>query len=351
MRNNCVSIAKALAIISVVMMHGGTPPYMSKFFGMMQLPVFLFLSGYCFKKKYLTDARTFITKRITGVYWPFVKWETVFLLCHNLFIYVGFYSEQVERTRQLATPLSWHFIKTSIPAIFIQMNNIFPMLGGLWFLKSLFWGSLIFYLVYRFLPIGHIARILLLLALTFCFSYFKISIPYVTIETSELFGAFFIAAGHAYKEANWHFEKKSWFIVLSVIVAAIGSVYCFAQIRRTPPTLVLPYAAIALLGSLMLLGISHYIEKYFTHIQKALVYIGDHTIEVLTWHFLWFKVVSLFVILFLGLKYYRIADFPVIGEFAFHGGWIVYTIAGVGIPILWNLGLSKLLHTISTRHE
>lgn len=74
MKNNAVSYAKAVAIILMVIAHAGAPDFFNRFVTMFHMPLFFFMSGFCFKEKYLAAPVSFIKKRILGLYWPFIKW-------------------------------------------------------------------------------------------------------------------------------------------------------------------------------------------------------------------------------------------------------------------------------------
>ncbi len=54
MHDDKVTIAKAIGILLMVAAHGGTPDGASNFIAMFHMPLFFFLSGYCFKEKYLS---------------------------------------------------------------------------------------------------------------------------------------------------------------------------------------------------------------------------------------------------------------------------------------------------------
>lgn len=59
-------------------------------------------------------------------------------------------------------------------------------------------------------------------------------------------------------------------------------------------------------------------------VAKALEFIGKHTLTILTWHFLAFKIVSLLIIQIYDLPIERLAEFPVILEYSSQGWWIAY---------------------------
>lgn len=53
MRDDKVTIAKGIGILLMVAAHAGIPDMISKFIVMFHMPLFFFMSGYCFKEKYL----------------------------------------------------------------------------------------------------------------------------------------------------------------------------------------------------------------------------------------------------------------------------------------------------------
>ena len=145
MRNESVTIAKGIAIILMVMAHARCPFWCQQFINMFHMPLFFFFSGYCFKEKYLTDAKDFALKRFKGVYIPFVKWSMLFLLLHNVFFYLNIYNGEYGfrgNVSHLYTN-SEFFIRTLHITTALLDNE--QLLGGYWFLHTLFFGALIFY--------------------------------------------------------------------------------------------------------------------------------------------------------------------------------------------------------------
>lgn len=63
-------------------------------------------------------------------------------------------------------------------------------------------------------------------------------------------------------------------------------------------------------------------DKLGGKIAIALRFVGKNTLTILTWHFLSFKLVSLFIIALYSLPIGRLAEFPVISEYAQQGWWI-----------------------------
>ena len=150
MRDNSVSIAKAFAIMLMVLAHTWFMDIGNKWINMFHMPLLFFMAGYCFKDKYLTDFKSFAIKRVTGLYKPFVKWGLVFLVLHNVFFYLNIYNSDYGFRGNASQIYSLtDFAKHAI-MIVISMSGQEQLLGGYWFLKSLVVGSLIAYCFIRY---------------------------------------------------------------------------------------------------------------------------------------------------------------------------------------------------------
>lgn len=150
MRDNSVSIAKAFAIMLMVLAHTWFMDMGNKWINMFHMPLFFFMAGYCFKDKYLTDIKSFAIKRVTGLYKPFVKWSLVFLVLHNVFYNLNIYNSDYGFRGNVSHIYSLtDFAKHAI-MIVTSMSGSEQLLGGYWFLKSLFVGSFIAYFFIRY---------------------------------------------------------------------------------------------------------------------------------------------------------------------------------------------------------
>jgi hypothetical protein len=107
--------------------------------------------------------------------------------------------------------------------------------------------------------------------------------------------------------------------------------------------IVLPYAITATLAILSVFYLSQRIaEKNDSRVTKFLVFTGDHTMELLTWHFLSLKIVSLLLVILYGLPIKQLSEFPVIETCARNGWWIAYFIVGVSVPLAGTYIYQKL---------
>jgi fucose 4-O-acetylase-like acetyltransferase len=79
--------------------------------------------------------------------------------------------------------------------------------------------------------------------------------------------------------------------------------------------------------------------------------IGNKTIEILTWHFLCFKIVSMIIIAYDGLPIEHLAEFPVMRPYNTQGWWICYFIIGVAVPVIGAVYFNKLSQFISSKYH
>jgi len=333
MRDNGVTISKGIAIILMVLGHAGCPTLINNYLGMIRMPLFFFMSGYCFKEKYLDIPYPYIKRRITGIYWPYLKWSLFFLIIHNLCVYVNIYSDEFGfhgRTSALYTTMD--FLHHAI-SITTQMKGHEQLLGGFWFLKSLFFGSFIFYVTRRVVSSPYIS-IPFLLALTVFLSYMNWRIPYFAIGARETLGALFLMVGHVYKTFHINIHHNNYFVLFAIVFVGIGSYYWLTSMLSFTYINVVPYALTSIIGTLALFKVGIYIANIEgSSFSRFFNYVGGYTFNVLTWHFLSMKVVSLIIIHIYGLPIKQLSEFPVIESYAHNGWWIIYFIVGVSVPI------------------
>lgn len=164
--------------------------------------------------------------------------------------------------------------------------------------------------------------------------YFDKHVPYFEVGAREILASFFMIAGFWYKDKNIVIEKfKPWLIIpLCAIIVGLGVEFWQCNMLQLTFEKSLPYAVTAIAGTIMVYALSK-IWLPNDAIRKSLVYIGNNTLTILTWHFLTFKLVSIIIIWKYSLPVARLAEFPVIEEATYKLWWVVYFLAGVLIPI------------------
>lgn len=335
MKDQSITIAKAFGIIMMVMAHCGVP-YLTSFIYMFHMPLFFILSGYCFKETHLLDLRNFTWRRIKGLYFPFVKYGLLFLLLHNLFFYLNIYNNQYGWNGDVSHLYSWkECIYKAVLGTFLFTSSE-QLLGGYWFLTQLFWASLFSWCLLKICksPLVGIASSLVLCAL---FKYYDYTIPYTCISGLTFMSAAFFLTGFGLKK--YRIKSTGWWGLACAALVYVGTFYWYSELPNCPISKMIPYFLTAVLGSLMTMQLSRCItQKKSFHINEylytLLIYVGNHTIEILTWHFLCFKLVTLFEIWIEARPIEMLAMFPVLESPDVNIWWMFYTIVGVGLPSL-----------------
>lgn len=135
-----INLLKAFAIMLVVSGHlefsmlGMFPPYS------FQLALFFFISGMLFKEKYLSDACTFIKRRVKSLLFPYFLYEIFYVIVTCvIFHFTGkWWGEPLTLKNLTLTPfLNGHQMDLSCPLWFVPQLFI-TMIAFLFFLKGLF---------------------------------------------------------------------------------------------------------------------------------------------------------------------------------------------------------------------
>lgn len=338
MRDESITIAKAIGIILMVVAHAGIPDMFNHFIVMFHMPLFFFVSGYCFKEKYLSTPAVFVLKRIKGLYVPFVKYSLLFLLLHNVFFYFNIYNDEFGFRGQASQLYAISDVGKAAIHIITRMTDNEQLLGGYWFLRELLLASILGYMI-----IKHVKPLALgggiLLVVTIVFSVANIQLPYFHVKAVTFLSTFFFVAGHIYKDMKP--LDTQWKTIIFFIIVVIGSVTVQTSMLRFNAVQVIPYSICALSGTIITINLSRYVAEKALLIKKILVFIGDNTMMILTWHFLSFKIVSIVLIYCYGLPVKELACFPVI-DMNSQWLWAVYGIIGVGVPLICAYILGNL---------
>ena len=336
-RDTSVSMAKGMAIILMVLVHASFSYYGALFITMFHMPLFFFMSGYCFKEAYLNDFRNYLKKRIKGAYWPYVKWGLLFLALHNLFFLLNIYNDEFGYRGVVSELYTANDFAKRAFLIIVTMNRGEQLLGGYWFLHSYLFASIISFATI-WLCRKKLKRTLVgggvLLVISVLIAYYNLKIPYI-IGAREVFASVFIISGFVYKREHLCFEERTLpTILIGGIIVALGVVYWPCSMLSLEWQKIIPYYISALFGTIMIFAICKLINSREGFLKRVLTYIGDRTLDILTWHLLSFKIVSILIISIYGLSIKHLAEFPVIEDYSIKGWWIVYLVVGVTVSLL-----------------
>ena len=364
MRNTTISICKALAIILMVIGHAEAPTRLHYFIYEFHMPVFFIVSGYFFSTKYVYREAEFVRKRVRGLYWPFVKWSVVFLALHNLMFRIGILNEVYGNASGGVThPLSSHQLQQSLWNIVTAMGGYDQFLcGAFWFFRALFVASILYLIIYIIvekttrrllspLVVAVIATLIpFLLAGWKTYEGLRI-INLVQGGYRDLMGCFFFGIGFLFRQLEPKYNPRWYLSLVYAAIVYLFSVYLTANMNwRSTYTQYLSLPVPAILGFLLTYDISRFIDSRRGCIKNFLVYLGDRTLYIFIFHIISFKLVSLIKIWYYGLDPRQIGCHMVIhdysGEDCF---WILYTVAGVGIPLFGRWCYENLVDTVRAR--
>lgn len=342
--NKTVSIAKGVGILLMVIGHSGCPSNMRSFIYVFHMPLFFFLSGYCFKEKYLLEPGRFILRKIKTIYWPFVKYALLFLFLHNIFFYLEIYNGTYGYNGNTSVMYSPKDVVVRAFNIITRMIDNEQLLGGFWFLKQLLLASVIgFFFIKLFRNSKW--KVFFLVIVTFLIKWMGVSIPFWHIGWLTFLSATFFVAGYDFSKTE---EKNSYSsIIMSCLVVLACSLYYDAEMSHYTLSSMLPCIFSAVFGCIGVFYFSKILSSMENVLTKFLTFIGNHTMPILIWHFLCFKLVSLVIILVYSLPVEQLAEFPVIETHATRYWWLAYVFIGSTLPLLLDSIKEKFVRVLS----
>lgn len=299
MRDEKVDIIKGLLIICVLLGHTGFP--YSQFL-VFQLPVFFMISGYLYAPKYSESIQgllKLLMKRIKSLWIPYVIANIIFTLLHNPLKAIHVYDENILFLSKT------EIIKELVKILFFAGGQ--SLTGALWFLRVLFFASIIFYFccyIGRRLKYADGIFIFLFVIAASILRYFDInfmSAVYICSATICLF------IGKQMKDRSFENYLTPIVIILSLVVLIGFGVFKLDNNILNYPILVI---CITIPGGGDLLYVSKLIIKYFTIAQPFFTWCGKHTLSILILHFSMFKIISYFGILIYHDPIEKLGAFP-----------------------------------------
>lgn len=346
MRNNVISICKGIAIILMVMGHAEPPDLISNFIYIFHMPLFFITAGYFFSRKYLADPWSFCVKRFKGLYIPFLKWSIVFLILHNLWFEIGLLNEQFGNWQGGVThPYDTRQFFQRLFLIVTSMSGYDEfMAGAFWFFRGLLIASILFLIIYRLVDrntrLTPIWSVITVCVLAIAFNAYRLGFGFKITNIPngglrEIWGMFFFGVGVIYRHFEQRIGNRVWLSIVCLAVLCVGAWqhWCgmnnHGQLRDLAT---LPLTGIA--GFVFIRHIAGTIESSAGFVCRLLTYIGENTLYVFIFHIISLKTVSALKIWWYGLDPRQIGCHMVI-HYNNHEDlfWILYTIAGVGIPL------------------
>ena len=152
-------------------------------------------------------------------------------------------------------------------------------------------------------------------------------------------------AGYLYKSYlidQFVDKHRAYVLFVCVLLLVFGSLYWHGEMLDMKWTHTVPYFISAMAGSVLVIKLSKYLTEKTSHFSGFISNIGNKTLEILTWHFLSFKLVSLVIIACYGLPIEHLAEFPVMRPYHVQGWWVLYFVTGIAVPVIATSYTKKL---------
>lgn len=362
-RNHVISVCKGIAIILMVLGHTDAPYNILGFVYPFHMPLFFIAAGYFFSRRYLDNPWIFIRKRIKGLYLPFLKWSIFFLLLHNLWFHLGILNEEYGNWSGGVThPYSLDDAVLRLVLMFTGMAGYDEfMAGAFWFFRGLFLASIAFLLLYKLLDsrtrLGADMSVLVICAGMVLFTALHIGFGFrvSTVPNGawrETWGVFFFGTGVLYRTYERRIVEHLGLTLLYMVVLCVAAACHFSGMNNTGrwrDLWTLPLTGIT--GFLMVHHIAGCIDRHDNVLRRFLIFVGDNTLYIFIFHIISFKVVSMMKIWWYGLDWGQIGCHMVIHYRNDDFFFIIYTIFGVGLPLLGLKVVRHIRSRITGRRE
>lgn len=316
MRSDVIDIAKAIGIILMVVGHSGCPAWLHDFIYVFHMPLFFFLSGYCLKESHLLQPWRFSVRRLKQIYWPFVKWNILFFALNPLFFHIGITNEHytLSEIAQLAKSV-------------LTMGTWHELLGPFWFLRYLLLTNVVavvfMFLLRRWPQVRHTVFLLLPVLPTLGW---LLGLPAFT-KGQLMLCIFFYYSGFAMQQFMPRYNR--WYYPLLWLLTIVFSLFVKTELPLMEPRLTLVYAIAALTGIALTLATSHLISERFARLTVPLAWLGRHTLLIMVWHLLCFKLVSYAYILLWQLPSDQLFYITIQPTYQTWWTWIPYALTGL----------------------
>ena len=247
-------------------------------------------------------------------------------------------------SNQFVTPFGAKDYLVHIVKTVLMLDKPELMVVGYWFLQVLFLSFLLLYamrIIVRKPWIMFISWVLLYLFALVLKEYVDFKWIIIKIIAADIY----LVAGILIRE-YWEQIIKWLTPVFALVCFCLLFLYNIFCPHLTMDSLKINefpiYFVVSMVGSMGILSLSYLIArsdrvKWLSH---SFSYIGERTLDVLTWHFTGFKFVTLLLVLAMGIGISHLGEFPTLKGAGFHCV-LLYAMAGIGLPLIVDMVTSK----------
>lgn len=367
-----MNIAKGWLIIFVVMGHIGND-FLTDFLHCtmtFQMVVFYFICGY-FTKINTSSFKELISTwwhRFSKIYFTYLKYELLFLVCKNLFFKVGFYSTEVSYAGKFIHPDTWIDFFKNVVLIVVGMGRE-PMAGAFWFFVTLLFLitilTVVRYVVVNCFPkyvesLTFVVVFLIFLAGS-VLNYYDILIPRL-VPAFTMIMPFYLGYIQREKHLKPTYNNSLLAVIAVILLFAITYVgycavntntfgfsfprlgiyqpYIWMQVLSGPVYMLL----LTFVGAYAVIGSSRVIENHTKYLSQFLRYVGKKSMAIMIFHFLAFRFVSLIQYAFGKIEFKDMAN--LLGNGISPFWFLMNLIAGVVLSIAFYWMVEKAIEKI-----
>lgn len=323
-KDRTISACKGIGIILMVIGHAGCPQPIHDFIYLFHMPLFFIITGFLFKTKYLVAPKTFLKRKISTLYKPF-------LIFNLIGLNIIFLNDYVIRNMFNLNQYLSRLIKI------ICFTKQYEIFGATWFLKSLFVSNIVvFILLYIQKKRGLSIRFPIIISLLFLIiGYLIYTYRGIIIYDlqRELMIPILLMIGILLKKYQpiIPYSNYLWPTCAFLMLLIASRFFTFDMIASEIVNPIV-FLIFSIIGFYFIYSISRKINK-----SKLITYIGDNSLSILLLHQIGFY--SLQIIRTGTLQHYhKLHD---------NSYWIIYSIYAVFFSLLLNFIYNK----IKNRHE
>lgn len=348
MRDAYWDVVKGLGILLVLLGHTGM--FLTPYLYMYHVPLFFFVAGYFYNEKYSGQPFAYIGRKVEALWYPSARYLLFFVVVHNLLLEAGFYSGQpVEGgVSSIGNNLyGMYGIQDFILHGFrnVLMLELEELPSALWFIPMMFF-DLIFLcagLHMRERLSAFCGRGAWLVPAAF---WLLLYLAGARLLREGIFLELHLHTGMVLTVSvvsGWLYRRFRNAIPCKALLSIAGLAGIILVYRLTGSHVELSrgeiispavFPAVTLLGIAFHLGVSRLLAG-IEPVAALLSMLGRHSLFIIAFHFLGFRLVSLLLIHLHSLPPGWLPAFPCMGYPILHGSWwLLYVAGGIFVPLL-----------------
>lgn len=354
-----VDIAKFLGIIVIILAHT-FEPNIRIICTTFMVPLFFFLSGYTYnfnnKIEDFNYVKKFFITKFKNLYIPFIKYSIIFILLHNLFLYIGIYTsndvfsllaiENNMLSQWSGFVTNYYYLKNILYMIIkaLTFGVTEQLIRPLWFIPALFVSNIAFVLVNYISNLfdkkkGIIIKIVIMILLIII-GYNSHFPRYIS---SGLSGVYYLYIGYLCRKYDSKIKFNFFFSVVLAIILILISPYSYIGMMSNAYSNIFDFLFVPFIGIYIIMYISKLFESLNEKniVRRLLIYGGMNTMIILTFQLLSFKIVTLFQIIISKQSFIYLACYPVYKISIY--STILYCFVGIFIPLVVKYICEKII--------